>query len=146
MRSPAADIGMFAVTHRRHECSGALLQMQINKNPATGRLPLGEADVNAAECTLHGAALTGALPTARKTPRSAARPPPVARAAAPPPPPPPMPAKGALIAGNACAQAPPPAAPPLPPKVSLNSGRPPVHVTWCLQNAFYNVPMPAKGP
>ena len=73
--------------------------MQINKNPSTGRVPLGEADTNTADCTLREGALVAAA-VAQKTPRSAAKPPPVPRSAAPPPAPPPMPAKGSLFAGR----------------------------------------------
>ncbi len=72
--------------------------MQINKNPSTGRIPLGEADTNSADCTLREGALAAAV-VAQKTPRSIARAPPVKRSAAPAPPPPPMPAKGSLFAG-----------------------------------------------
>lgn len=71
---------------------------QINKNPSTGRIPLGEADTNTTDCTLREGALAAAA-VAQKTPRSVARPPPVVRSAAPPPAPPPMPAKGSLFAG-----------------------------------------------
>ena len=73
--------------------------MQINKNPSTGRVPLGEADTNSAHCTLREGALAAAA-VAQKTPRSVAKPPPIARSAAPPPAPPPMPAKGSLFAGR----------------------------------------------
>ncbi len=75
------------------------LRMQINKNPSTGRVPLGEADTNSAHCTLREGALAAAA-VAQKTPRSVAKPPPIARSAAPPPAPPPMPAKGSLFAGR----------------------------------------------
>ncbi len=60
---------------------------QINKNPSTGRIPLGEADMNTADCTLREGALAAAA-MAQKTPRSAVRPPPVKRSAAPAPAPP----------------------------------------------------------
>lgn len=83
---------------------------QINKNPPTGRLPLGEADVNAPDQTLPEGALAAAAAAAiiaQKKPRSAAQLPPASRSAAPPPVPPPMPARGSLFAGkphcHACA-------------------------------------------
>ena len=74
--------------------------MQINKNPSTERIPLGEAESNTANCTLREGTLAAAAKAQKTTPKSAARPRPVARAAAAPPAPPPMPAKGSLSAGR----------------------------------------------